>query len=461
MSPDELVDRLLEGPSRWRWPTMPGCCRCSPPSSGRPASSRPDADERVAGRSSGSERQTFGELTPRRGRGGHPARRAGLRGARSAAAAYRLAGVLRPHGRGGRPAVLRRSRAARGARGPGVVDLRGRTPATGRPGCSRTTTMFTTAGSSPSQGSGRSPTRPPRCTDGWPRRGSSTSHRSAAGTSRSERAHGARDRDAGRLGSPGAGLYPHAGSTVGSRREHTAGPSPTPTRAGSRSYATWPGSRGSGPPSWRRPGTVSPTGVRWRRLDGIHLTWAGFLTTEGFVDVDDAGTVSLLRYWLSERTLWLHDVFGEPTSPLPRPLRGPGRAELASTCGPISTARPVTGTPCTSVWCHGVASRGLPSPGRGRAPGPSMRSRPPPGQVGRHRGSNPEASGLKVRCSTVELAAGRADRRPGSRPAGARIGPFRSPKGLARSACGASPIAPGAGADPRDAGADPPRALWN
>ena len=52
--------------------------------------------------------------------------------------------------------------------------------------------------------------------------------------------------------------------------------------------------------------------------DGVHLTWAGFLTTEGFVTVDEAGMASVLRYWLSERTLWLHDVFGEPT-PLAQP----------------------------------------------------------------------------------------------------------------------------------------------
>ncbi len=48
--------------------------------------------------------------------------------------------------------------------------------------------------------------------------------------------------------------------------------------------------------------------------DGIHLSWAGFITTEGcIVDLAD-GDVTMLRYWFSERTLWLADAFGEPRS---------------------------------------------------------------------------------------------------------------------------------------------------
>ncbi len=53
--------------------------------------------------------------------------------------------------------------------------------------------------------------------------------------------------------------------------------------------------------------------------DGIHLTWFGMLTCEGHVvDVPQLGTdvVTMLRYWFSERTLWLNNVFGEP-EPLP------------------------------------------------------------------------------------------------------------------------------------------------
>lgn len=48
------------------------------------------------------------------------------------------------------------------------------------------------------------------------------------------------------------------------------------------------------------------------RYDGVHLSWAGFLTAEGYItDLADGG-VTMVRYWGSEHTLWLHDVFGEP-----------------------------------------------------------------------------------------------------------------------------------------------------
>ena len=61
----------------------------------------------------------------------------------------------------------------------------------------------------------------------------------------------------------------------------------------------------------------------WRAFaseyDGVHLSWAGFITAEGFVsNLDDQGA-TMLRYWSSERTLWLRDVFGEP-EPLDAPL---------------------------------------------------------------------------------------------------------------------------------------------
>jgi hypothetical protein len=46
--------------------------------------------------------------------------------------------------------------------------------------------------------------------------------------------------------------------------------------------------------------------------DGIHLSWAGFITTEGCIVDLGGGDVTMLRYWFSERTLWLADVFGEP-----------------------------------------------------------------------------------------------------------------------------------------------------
>jgi hypothetical protein len=61
----------------------------------------------------------------------------------------------------------------------------------------------------------------------------------------------------------------------------------------------------------------------WRAVacdyDGVHLSWAGFLTAEGFVSDLPGGGVTMLRYWGSERTLWLADVFGEP-EPLGPPV---------------------------------------------------------------------------------------------------------------------------------------------
>lgn len=46
--------------------------------------------------------------------------------------------------------------------------------------------------------------------------------------------------------------------------------------------------------------------------DGVHLSWAGFITSEGYVSDLELGGVAMLRYWFSERTLWLADVFDEP-----------------------------------------------------------------------------------------------------------------------------------------------------
>jgi hypothetical protein len=61
---------------------------------------------------------------------------------------------------------------------------------------------------------------------------------------------------------------------------------------------------------------------QWTRVaedyDGVHLTWLGWLTTEGLIVDLPSGGVTMLRYWFSERTLWLRDVFGEP-QPLPGP----------------------------------------------------------------------------------------------------------------------------------------------
>jgi hypothetical protein len=57
----------------------------------------------------------------------------------------------------------------------------------------------------------------------------------------------------------------------------------------------------------------------WERMaadvDGVHLSWAGAITAEGcVVSVPGFGddVVTMLRYWSSERTLWLNDVFLTP-----------------------------------------------------------------------------------------------------------------------------------------------------
>ncbi|MFN8223710.1 MAG: hypothetical protein U0R50_10765 [Gaiellales bacterium] len=56
----------------------------------------------------------------------------------------------------------------------------------------------------------------------------------------------------------------------------------------------------------------------WSRVaadfDGVHLSWKGLIAAEGrVVPVPELGenVVTMLRYWSSERTLWLNDVFGQ------------------------------------------------------------------------------------------------------------------------------------------------------
>lgn len=58
--------------------------------------------------------------------------------------------------------------------------------------------------------------------------------------------------------------------------------------------------------------------------DAVHLSWAGYLTSEGFVSDLPGGGVAMLRYWFAERALWLRDVFGEP-APMGAPVLQGGR----------------------------------------------------------------------------------------------------------------------------------------
>jgi hypothetical protein len=59
--------------------------------------------------------------------------------------------------------------------------------------------------------------------------------------------------------------------------------------------------------------------------DAIHLSWAGFLTSEALVSDVARGGVAMLRFWLGERVLWLRDCFGEP-----QPMTGPVMPEQDS-----------------------------------------------------------------------------------------------------------------------------------
>ena len=62
-------------------------------------------------------------------------------------------------------------------------------------------------------------------------------------------------------------------------------------------------------------------GVDWgaaaEHYDAVHLSWAGFLTAEGYVSELADGSVTMLRGFAGERTLWLSDVFAPvPAVPL-------------------------------------------------------------------------------------------------------------------------------------------------
>jgi hypothetical protein len=77
--------------------------------------------------------------------------------------------------------------------------------------------------------------------------------------------------------------------------------------------------------------------------DGVHLSWAGFLTTEGYVGDLVDGSVSMLRYWGSERTLWLRDVFGDP-APLDAPhLTGRMNGTFGASAGDDGVLRTLLG----------------------------------------------------------------------------------------------------------------------
>jgi hypothetical protein len=104
--------------------------------------------------------------------------------------------------------------------------------------------------------------------------------------------------------------------------------------------------------------------------DGVHLSWAGFLTAEGYVSDLGGGDVSMLRYWFSERTLWLRDVFEDPVPPDALRQDPHGEPQVVDVRNDQSRRRD------DLVILH--AQRGLPPPDeaqvsqgrRRRAPGP-------------------------------------------------------------------------------------------
>lgn len=59
--------------------------------------------------------------------------------------------------------------------------------------------------------------------------------------------------------------------------------------------------------------------------DAVHLSWAGFLTTEGTTIDLGTGAVAMLRGWGSERTIWLNPVLSDPRPIHPSPDDRPGR----------------------------------------------------------------------------------------------------------------------------------------
>lgn len=61
--------------------------------------------------------------------------------------------------------------------------------------------------------------------------------------------------------------------------------------------------------------------------DAVHLSWAGFLTTEGTTIDLGPGEVAMLRSWGSERTIWLNPVLSDPQPIHPSPDDRLGRCE--------------------------------------------------------------------------------------------------------------------------------------
>lgn len=105
------------------------------------------------------------------------------------------------------------------------------------------------------------------------------------------------------------------------------------------------------------------------RWDAVHLSWAGFLTTEGTaIDLAPA-EVAMLRGWGSERTVWLNPVLSNPRPIVAGPDDEPVPYPLDGTPVALAPAEPSDGS---GGWCNWAP------PGIGPSTTPSGHDRPTP-----------------------------------------------------------------------------------
>ena len=111
---------------------------------------------------------------------------------------------------------------------------------------------------------------------------------------------------------------PFLSRLLSTRRPRRPGRDPYDPDAHNRELLDAPGQHAAYPAPARL------VGADWRaaaeHYDAVHLSWAGFLTTEGYVSELADGSVTMMRGFASESTLWLTDRFAPvPASPLDAP----------------------------------------------------------------------------------------------------------------------------------------------
>ncbi len=85
-----------------------------------------------------------------------------------------------------------------------------------------------------------------------------------------------------------------------------------------------------------------------REWAGVHVTWAGILSAEGNVQDLGEGWLTMLRYWSTEQTCWLRDVFIDA-----EPLAGPYVSDHDRHSDSVSSEER-----CTADWLHFVQELG-------------------------------------------------------------------------------------------------------